>query len=220
MALARPVPSRHASSVNQTLEQSFANWAQVAAAAILLIGAVIVPVVIFRVSRRVARQEAVFRYLERHDRDSFSQLLTWASGIVLLREGESPDDGAARYSKLSDYQQDQLWRVLNFWEETSQVYVNGLFDESVFRGTLGPWLVESWLDNHWLINHLRQTDEGGIDPSLWNTWETVHRRMLKAGVRYTHRPDPDPDMDVRAVAPQRGDWSSLPPDAIKSPRGR
>jgi hypothetical protein len=188
--------------VGQTLEQSFANWAQVAAAAILLIGAVIVPVAIFRASRRVARQEAVFRYLERHDRDSFSQLLTWANGIVVLREGESADDGAARYGKLSDYQQDQLWRVLNFWEETAQVYVNGLFDESVFRGTLGPWLVESWLDNHWLIEHLRQTDEGGVDLTLWNTWESVYRRMLKAGVRYTHRPDSAPK-GAPAAEPRR-----------------
>ncbi len=178
--------------MSETLRQSFATWSQVASAAILLVGAVIVPVVIFRVSRRIARQEAVFRYLERHDRDSFSQLLTWANGIVLLRDGETIADGVARYHRLSDYQQDQLWRVLNFWEETSQVYVNGLFDEGVFRGTLGPWLVESWLDNHWLVNHLRRTDDGSLDLSLWSTWETVRRRMLKAGVRYTHRPDSDP----------------------------
>lgn len=178
--------------MSQATEQSIANWAQVAAALILLVGAVIVPLVIFRASRRVARQEAVFRYLERHDRDSFSQLLTWANGIVVLREGESAADGWARYEKLSDYQQDQLWRVLNFWEETAQVYVNGLFDESVFRGTLGPWLVESWLDNHWLINRLRRTDEGGTDLTLWSTWQTVYSRMVKAGVRYTKRPDSDP----------------------------
>ena len=178
--------------MSQATEQSIANWAQVAAALILLVGAVIVPLVIFRASRRVARQEAVFRYLERHDRDSFSQLLTWANGLVVLREGESTADGWARYEKLSDYQQDQLWRVLNFWEETAQVYVNGLFDESVFRGTLGPWLVESWLDNHWLINRLRQTDEGGTDLTLWSTWQTVYSRMVKAGVRYTKRPDSDP----------------------------
>lgn len=199
-----------------TLEQSFANWAQVAAAAILLIGAVIVPVVIYRSSRRVARQEAVIRYLERHDRDTFSQLLTWANGIVALREGESPDDGAARYSRLSDYQQDQLWRVLNFWEETSQVYVNGLFDEAVFRGTLGAWLVEAWLDNHWLINHLRRTDEGGVDLSLLNTWETVYKRMLKAGIPYTRRRDSVPDTEVAPAASHREDWSSLPPDTISS----
>jgi hypothetical protein len=205
--------------VSQALEQSFANWAQVAAAAILLVGAVIVPVVIFRASRRVARQEAVFRYLERHDRDSFSQLLTWANGIAVLRDGESPEDAAARYGKLSDYQQDQLWRVLNFWEETSQVYVNGLFDEGVFRGTLGPWLVESWLDNHWLINHLRQADDGGVDLSLWNTWETVCRRLLKAGVRYTHRPDSGAPTHATAAGSAREDWSSLPPDSVNSPRG-
>ena len=179
--------------MSQATEQSIANWAQVAAALILLVGAVIVPLVIFRASRRVARQEAVFRYLERHDRDSFSQLLTWANGIVVLREGESIADAWARYQKLSDYQQDQLWRVLNFWEETAQVYVNGLFDEWVFRGTLGPWLVESWLDNHWLINRLRKTDEGGVDLTLWNTWQTVYGKMRKAGVRYTQRPDSDPD---------------------------
>ncbi len=178
-------------------EQSIANWAQVAAALILLVGAVIVPVVIFRASRRVARQEAVFRYLERHDRDSFSQLLTWANGIVVLRAGETAGDAWARYQKLSDYQQDQLWRVLNFWEETAQVYVNGLFDESVFRGTLGPWLVESWLDNHWLINRLRETDDGGVDLTLWSTWQTVARTMRKAGVRYTARPDSDPDPDPK-----------------------
>jgi hypothetical protein len=175
------------------MEQSIANWAQVAAAVILLVGAVIVPVAIFRASRRVARQEAVFRYLERHDADSFSQLLTWANGIVVLREGETAADAWARYQKLSDYQQDQLWRILNFWEETSQVYVNGLFDESVFRGTLGPWLVESWLDYHWLVNRLRETDEGSADLTLWSTWEDVYRRMLKVEVRYTRRPDSEPD---------------------------
>jgi hypothetical protein len=176
-------------------------------------------VVIFRSSRRVARQEAVIRYLERHDRDTFSQLLTWANGIVALREGEGPNDGAVRYAKLSDYQQDQLWRVLNFWEEASQVYVNGLFDEAVFRGTLGAWLVEAWLDNHWLINHLRRTDEGGMDLSLLNTWENVYRRMLKVGIPYTHRPDSDPGGAVPAGATSREDWSSLPPDALAGPRG-
>lgn len=185
--------------MNPTLEQSFADWAQVAAAAALIAGAIIA-VVTIRTGRKLARQETVFRYLERHDSDSVTQLFTWAAGTLVLRDGETPDAGKERYRRLSDFQQDQIWRVLNFWEEISAIYLQHLFDESIFRQTLGPFLIESWLDTHWLVNHLRQTDEGVPDLTLWSCWERVAKRLLKARVAYTRRPDSDPGA---AATPRR-----------------
>lgn len=205
--------------MSPTLAQSFASWAQVAIAGAVLTGAVLIPLAIHQASRRTARQEAALRYLERHDRDSFAQLLSWARGVVTLRAGEGPDEGAERYRRLSDYQRDQLWRVLDFWEETSLVYINGLFDEGLFRGTLGPRLVEAWLENAWLIDHLRRTRDGGIDPRLFSTWERVCTRMLRARVRRRGRRDSGPVTEVVGVASARSDISS-PPGASAGARRR
>lgn len=193
------------------LDQSVADWAQLAAAVALCAGAIIA-VVTVRTGRRVARQEAVFRYLERHDSDAVSQLLTWANGFIVLRNGETPLVGIVRYQRLSDYQQDQVWRVLNFWEEIGAIYLQGLFDDSIFRETLAPLLIESWMDTHWLVNHLRSPDGGAPDVSLWSCWQTVAERMVAAGVNYTHRPDSDPEPPRAVTASHLVDWSSLPPD--------
>ena len=198
--------------MSQPLDQVLANWAQVVAAAALCAGAIIA-VVTVRTGRRAARQEAVFRYLERHDSESFSQLLTWANGILVLREGEHPLAGIVRYQRLSDYQQDQLWRVLNFWEEISAIYMEGLFEDAIFRETLAPLLIESWLDTHWLVNHLRCPDGTESDTSLWRCWQAVTARMIAAGVRYTPRPDSDPDgAPVTLSASSRQHRELLPPD--------
>jgi hypothetical protein len=168
---------------------------------------VVVAGVTIRSARQSSRRDATFRYLERQERESMYTLLRDASEIWKLAVGHSPDRGRARYEALDGEGKKKIYRAFNFYEEVCSVYRHGQLDDSVFRETLAPILVQDWRDAHWLVTWLRTGDDGKVDKGMWSAWQAVCCKMVREHIEYTATPDTDPH--DKCEEPKRW-WNRLP----------
>jgi hypothetical protein len=173
-------------------DQFWANLAQMGAALALISGAVIAFVTVTSAHKQ-KKEEAVYRYLERQGTESFTDLATWVRSIVQLRPGETKEDAMRRYEGLAPTEQNRIWRFLDFWEEVSNVYLQGLFDEKIFRQMFAAAIIGYFRIFHWLVKYSRIGSDGKVIPEIWDGWEAVKTKMLWARVPHKPRQDSDPD---------------------------
>lgn len=198
----------------ETGDQFAANIAAVVSACALVFAGVFAWFTIQN-NRTDRVRDSTFRYLDRRDSLEVSGLASWASGIWVLQEGETRDDVVERYLALNEDDKARLYRALNFSEDLSSGYLHHQLDESVFRETFAPILIEDWLEAHALISWLREDDDGNVDRDLWASWETVARQMMRARVRYTTWvSDSAPEDNPPEPPPPTSTWmyGGFPPD--------
>jgi hypothetical protein len=177
-------------ATTESLDLIAANWALVASAVALLVGAFVAWRAIMS-SRGVARQEAVFRYMERWQSPPLTRVFGWVREFWSLRDDRDARKGSESYDTLSLWRQEYVWVAFNFYEEVASAHARGLFDEQLFEENMAPILMQDWCEAHWLVNHLRKGDGDILDGSLWRYWQTVYLRGLAKGLEWTRTQDSD-----------------------------
>jgi hypothetical protein len=197
-----------------TAPDPVADATQVISALALLAG-VVTAVITILSGRRLARREMVYRYSERIGTAEFSALARAARQFYTLRLEETLPSARKRWDYLDTRAQDDMYRLFNFWEEVSNVYLAGLFDEAIFKESIAFQIIEEFDQAHWLIKYLRTDDHGGVDESLYSGWQELRHRLVREGVPYTVRTDSDPDPPHAALPVIDQSWSPMPPQEVQ-----
>lgn len=124
-----------------------------------------------RDSRRTARQEMTYRYLERINSLAFAPALAAARAFWILEPG---DDAQARWDvgweTMRLKQKHRLAVTLNLLEELGAVFNQGLLDEPTVRRTLSSASLAYWDEAHWLVALYRSSGT----PDVMVEWERMN----------------------------------------------